>query len=84
MRNRHYTRNWFTSYVSDKLLRHDLKHGSSYSYRLAEWVMGFANLLRSASPRDGYEWVDRRTSAWSQMDDTQKIREIDTSLEATP
>ena len=79
---RHYSRNWLTSWVSLRLLKHDLKHHTSYCYNLAQWLMGFANQLRSASPRDGYEWVDRRKSAWSQMDNTQKVREIEASLKA--
>lgn len=58
---RHYTRNWFTHKSSSWLRRHHF----GLSYALAEWLVGYANMLRSASTRDGYEWVDRRTSLFS-------------------
>lgn len=77
---RHYTSNWFTNFVSYRLKKYDLKHRTPYSYKLAEWLVGICNVLRSASPRDGYEWIDRRTSKWSQMDDVQKAREINQSI----
>jgi hypothetical protein len=32
----------------------------SYQYKLAERLVNEANALRVASPKDGYEWVDRR------------------------
>jgi hypothetical protein len=74
--DRHYSQNWFTRWSSNLFTKHNFTAG----YHLAEWLVGYANMLRSASPRDGYEWVDRRTSAWSQMDDRQKIREIESSI----
>lgn len=77
---RYYTRNWFTNFVGYRLLRYDLKHHKTFSYRLSRWLVGFANLLASASPRDGYEWVDRRTSLFSKLHPEQQAELISESF----
>lgn len=77
---RHYTRNWFTNWVATRLLKYDLKHHTPHSYNLSRWLLGFANLVRSASPRDGYEWVDRRTSLFSRLDVEQQAELLAGSL----
>lgn len=61
--DRHYSHNWFTLWSANFLIRRNFK----LAYNLAEWLVGYANMLRSASPRDGYEWVDRRTSLFSKL-----------------
>ena len=73
---RHYSRNWFTQWSANFLTRYNFKTG----YNLANWLVGYANLLRSASPRDGYEWVDRRTSLFAKHDAEQQGQLIADSL----
>lgn len=73
-------RNYRGGYLFCKLhyyiLRHDLKHRGSVGYKFAELLVGCANRLRSASPQDGYEWVDRRTSLFSKLAPEQQIELI--------
>lgn len=77
---RYYTRTRFTLFIARLLLKYDLKHHTSLSYRFSYWLVGFANLLRSASPRDGFEWVDRRTSLFSKLHPEQQSELIARSL----
>lgn len=72
---RNYSHNWLTIRSARFMIKHNI-----WWFKLAEWLVGYANVLRMASDRDGYEWVDRRTSDWSQMDDRQKVREVNKSL----
>jgi hypothetical protein len=62
--DRHYSKNWFTQKTANIFLKHNFKLG----YKLVEWLVGYANVLISASPRDGYEWLDRRTLLFSKYD----------------
>lgn len=75
---RHYSRNWFTTYSANFLHKHSFKT----AYALARWLVGYANVLRSASPRDGYEWVDRRSSLFAKHDAESQAQLVADSLKS--